>query len=65
MTDAWDEIPIGNPARGALRHAGFAGYEDLTSVTREEIADLHGIGPKAVRILEAELSSRGLAFRSG
>jgi predicted flap endonuclease-1-like 5' DNA nuclease len=65
MTDDWDDIPIGNPARGALRHAGLAHYEDLTSLTRKQIADLHGIGPKAVRILDAELSSRGLAFRPG
>lgn len=64
MSDDWTGIPIGNPARGALSHAGFDHYEDLTYVTKRQIADLHGVGPKALAILAAELEARGLSFRT-
>lgn len=62
MTGYWDEIPIGNPARRALRNAGYVELDDLTRATREQIADLHGMGPKALGILQAELERRGSGF---
>lgn len=53
---------IGNPARSALEHAGYTRLEDLASVPEGEVASLHGVGPKALGILEAALTERGLAF---
>ncbi len=41
---------------------GYTRYEQLTSVTARELLSLHGIGPKAIRILEEELAARGLTF---
>ena len=41
---------------------GYTRYEQLTSVTARGLLSLHGIGPKAIRILEEELAARGLAF---
>jgi hypothetical protein len=62
MSDDWTDLPIGKPARGALRLAGLVRYVDLTRVSRAEVAELHGVGPKALRILDLELESRGLRF---
>lgn len=53
---------IGNVARRGLAVNGFTRYEQLTTVTREELLAIHGVGPKAVRILDEELAARGLAF---
>lgn len=50
------------PALRALNEAGFHYLEDLTKVTEKELSQLHGMGPKAVRILREALASKGLAF---
>jgi hypothetical protein len=34
----------------------------VAALTRRELLAMHGVGPKAVRILEAALTERGLAF---
>ena len=62
--DEWSQLPMGEPARRALRNAGYAELMDLTHVPRKAIVELHGMGPKALGILEAELASRGLSFRT-
>ena len=54
---------IGGPATRALTLAGYERLEQLTEVTEREVLQLHGVGPKAVRILRERLSERGLAFR--
>jgi uncharacterized protein YdhG (YjbR/CyaY superfamily) len=53
---------IGNPARNALQAAGFSKLKQLTELTEAELSKLHGMGPKAVRILRETLESRGWAF---
>lgn len=55
---------IGKVARRELAHHGWTRYEQLTTVTRKELLAIHGIGPKAVRILGEELAARGLDFAS-
>jgi uncharacterized protein YdhG (YjbR/CyaY superfamily) len=55
---------IGNPARNALEHAGYSKLRQLTKVTEAELLKLHGMGPKALRILREALKARGLAFAS-
>jgi hypothetical protein len=62
MADATTEFPrtIGGPATRALVQRGWTTYEQLSRVTRRELLALHGVGPKAVRILEAELAQRCL-----
>ena len=54
---------IGRTATAALALAGYTTYASLTRVTAKELLALHGVGPKAIRILEEELAARGLAFR--
>jgi hypothetical protein len=55
----------GKPARRALAVHGCTTYEDLTRATAAELLSIHGVGPKAIRILGAELTARGLAYRQG
>jgi hypothetical protein len=53
---------ISKPANGALAHAGYTSLDQLTSVSEAEIADLHGMGPKGVRLLREALAAHGLSF---
>lgn len=53
---------IGKVARRELAVNGYTRYEHLTKVTSAELLAIHGVGPKAVRILDEELTTRGLAF---
>lgn len=53
---------IGNPARRALTAAGYLRLEQLTEVGEAELLRLHGVGPKAIRILREVLSANGLSF---
>ncbi|MEV4541226.1 DNA-binding protein [Micromonospora echinaurantiaca] len=59
-----DDIPraAGAPARGALAAAGWTRLSQLTGVTERELLALHGVGPKAVRVLRAALRERGLGL---
>ena len=53
---------IGRVARRELASHGFTTYADLGGAARRELLAIHGIGPKAVRILGEELTRRGAAF---
>lgn len=50
---------IGRPATRALTGAGITNLADVTARTRDEIGDLHGVGPKAIQILEQHLAESG------
>jgi hypothetical protein len=61
MTSSLDTLPkIGAPATRALNNAGYTALGQLAGVRRSELAELHGMGPKALRIIEAELEQHGL-----
>jgi predicted flap endonuclease-1-like 5' DNA nuclease len=57
-----DLPPIGRPANGALLQAGVTTLSRVAQHTRGELLAMHGVGPKAIRILEAALEEHGLAF---
>ena len=57
-----DLPPLGRPANSALLQAGIASLTAVASLGRRELLAMHGIGPKAVRILEAAAAERGLTF---
>jgi hypothetical protein len=46
----FDGIRIGRPATGALVDAGYRSLADLPE-DLASLADLHGVGPKAIRLL--------------
>ncbi len=55
---------MGKVAPRELAANGYTRYEQLTTVTPKELLKIHGVGPKAIRILEEELAARGLSFAS-
>ena len=52
----------GNPARRALEAAGYTRLEQLAGVRSADLAKLHGVGPKVLRVLAEALAARGLSF---
>ena len=60
-----DALPreIGRPATAALAAEGITRLDQLTTRTERETLALHGVGPKAVRILRETLASTGRAFK--
>jgi predicted flap endonuclease-1-like 5' DNA nuclease len=59
-----DSLPsgIGSPAHRALAAAGITRLEQFTTISEEELLKLHGVGPKAIRIIKESLRENGLAF---
>ena len=56
---------IGRPATQALTLVGYTRLEQLTNVSEAELLKLHGVGPKAVRVLRETLAAKGLSFAEG
>ncbi|MFT4189282.1 MAG: hypothetical protein QM621_11950 [Aeromicrobium sp.] len=51
---------IGRPATSALHAAGITTLDEVAARPQAEIAALHGVGPKAVRLLGEALAERGI-----
>lgn len=54
---------VSQPAQRALVAAGITNLEELSRHRKEDLAKLHGMGPKALGILEETLASQGLSFK--
>jgi hypothetical protein len=52
------------PARRALAGARLETLEDVARFPRAELAALHGMGPKALRVLDEALAAAGLTKSS-
>jgi len=52
----FDGVQIGRPASGALVDAGYRTLADLPA-DLDELLALHGVGPKAVRLLRQALEN--------
>lgn len=58
------ELPkLSAPANRALEEAGYHRLEQFSEVTEEELLKLHGVGPKAIRMLREFLEEKGLSFK--
>jgi predicted flap endonuclease-1-like 5' DNA nuclease len=59
-----DNLPtgIGKPATAALAGVGITQLRQLTHVSKAELSALHGVGPKAITVLEKELKVHGYSF---
>jgi dipeptidase E len=55
----FDGVRIGRPATGALVDAGYRRLTDLPAEL-SELAELHGVGPKAIRLLAAARAERSI-----
>ena len=63
MPTGLDELPkIGAPAQRALENAGYATLRQVAHVPRQELVALHGVGPKALAIIEQALAEHGLGL---
>ena len=51
---------ISAPAARALHSAGLTTLRQVADVPRDELAKLHGMGPKALGIIDAALAEHGL-----
>lgn len=54
---------IGRPAAQALAQIGVRNVEQLSDYTEAEILALHGVGPKAIRILRPAMEEMGVRLR--
>lgn len=62
--DAASDFPkLAAPAVRALHSAGITSLKQLTTVSEEEVMQLHGMGRNALGILREALKARGLSFR--
>lgn len=60
MSDESELTPrIGKVARRELALNGITTYAELATRSTRELLAIHGVGPKAVRILTDELTERG------
>jgi hypothetical protein len=51
----WKELGLAAPARRALIGAGIKNLIDLKKWTKDDLAELHGIGPNALVVLKPYL----------
>lgn len=65
LTTEETEFPasIGKVAPRELAVHGVTQFEQLADWSESELLDIHGVGPKAIRILRDELRSRGMSFK--
>lgn len=54
---------IGAPATRALTSAGYSELSQLAGVPVADLKKLHGMGPKALRIIQEALAERGLSLQ--
>jgi Helix-hairpin-helix domain len=54
------EIPhrVGAPARRAFAAAGYTSLEELLAADEKELLALHGVGPRAIRIVHEAARKR-------
>lgn len=62
-TSSSDLPNIGAPAMRALLAERYTQLKQLTKVTEAELLQLHGVGPRAIRILREALKAKGLSFK--
>jgi hypothetical protein len=60
--DAGLPTTIGAPATRALTAAGYTELGQLAGVPAAELGKLHGVGPKALRLLQEALQRRGMSL---
>jgi hypothetical protein len=54
---------IGRTAARELSLNGISSLEQVARHSREQLLAIHGVGPKAVRILDAALATKDLGFK--
>ncbi len=55
---------IGKTAARELAHHGVTSLAQVAAHTKKELLAIHGVGPKAIAILDEALAAKGLRFRA-
>src|SRR5688572_14772424 len=55
---------MGKVAPRELANAGYTRLKQLTKVSESELLKIHGVGPKAIRILRELLAQKGMSFET-
>lgn len=64
MSKQESDLPnIGAPATRALTQAGYTTLKQLTKLNEAELLQMHGVGPRAIRILKEALKAKGWSFK--
>jgi hypothetical protein len=53
---------IGAPATRALTAAGYTELRQLEGVPAAELSKLHGVGPRALRLLQEAFQAQGMSL---
>jgi hypothetical protein len=53
---------VGAPVARALTAAGYTELSQLAGVPAAELIKLHGMGPKALRVIQVALEERGTSL---
>jgi predicted flap endonuclease-1-like 5' DNA nuclease len=56
---------IGKTAARELSLNGITSLDQVARHSRKELLAIHGVGPKAIRILERALAAKGLGYKDG
>jgi predicted flap endonuclease-1-like 5' DNA nuclease len=63
MTEPARDLPnLGRPAGRALDAQGITTLAEVAARSESELLSLHGVGPKAIRILREALEAEGRSF---
>lgn len=54
---------IGKTAARELSCNGISSLEQVATHSKKELLSIHGVGPKAIAILEDALAAKGLRYR--
>jgi endonuclease III len=57
------DLKIGEPALRSLHLIGIETLEKCVDYSKKELFALHGVGPKAIRIIEEELIKQNLSYK--
>lgn len=65
LPDQHGDLPrIGRPATSALLSAGITSLAEVAQWSERDLRALHGVGPKAIRLLREALADRGLSLHN-
>ncbi len=54
---------IGKTAARELSYNGIKSLQQVSEHSKKELLAIHGVGPKAIAILEEALSAKGLSYQ--
>ena len=55
---------LASPAQRALANANVMSLKDLSKFTEAQIADLHGMGPNAMKTIKRAMKEKAISFKS-